>query len=123
MSSNLEMKMNDALFGLAPNFALPCTKKFDGKKLTFEFAKAGFLLALALRKYILYVTYTERSQYLNETHLKSFNDLKLAVDTTFTPSSGALGNVVKADYNANGITAGVKFRIQKSRLASLVKAS
>ena len=42
MSSNLEMKMNDALFGLAPNFALPCTKKFDGKKLTFEFAKAGF---------------------------------------------------------------------------------
>lgn len=122
--------MNDALFGLAPNFALPCTKKFDGKKLTFEFAKAGFLLALALRKYILqlykyilYVTYTERGQYPNETHLKSFNDLKLAVDTTFTPSSGALGNVVKADYNANGITAGVKFRIQKSRLASLVKAS
>ena len=68
-------------------------------------------------------TYTERGQYPNETHLKSFNDLKLAVDTTFTPSSGALGNVVKADYNANGITAGVKFRIQKSRLASLVKAS
>ena len=45
MSSNLEMKMNDALFGLAPNFALPCTKKFDGKKLTFEFAKAGFSLS------------------------------------------------------------------------------
>merc|ERR1711962_1348490 len=61
MSSNLEMKMNDALFGMAPNFALPCTKKFDGKKLTFEFAK-------------------------------SFNDLKLAVDTTFTPASGALSN-------------------------------
>ena len=87
MSSNLEMKMNDALFGLAPNFALPCTKKFDGKKLTFEFAK-------------------------------SFNDLKLAVDTTFTPASGALGNVVKADYNANGITAGVKLRIQRLRIDS-----
>jgi len=87
MSSNLEMKMNDALFGLAPNFALPCTKKFDGKKLTFEFAK-------------------------------SFNDLKLAVDTTFTPSSGALGNVVKADYNANGITAGVKASVDNVAAAS-----
>jgi len=87
MSSNLEMKMNDALFGLAPNFALPCTKKFDGKKLTFEFAK-------------------------------SFNDLKLAVDTTFTPASGALGNVVKADYNANGITAGVKASVDNVAAAS-----
>merc|ERR1719497_121705 len=87
MSSNLEMKMNDALFGLAPNFALPCTKKFDGKKLTFEFAK-------------------------------SFNDLKLAVDTTFTPASGALGNVVKADYNANGITAGVKASVDNVAGAS-----
>merc|ERR1712137_477897 len=91
MSSNLEMKMNDALFGLAPNFALPCTKKFDGKKLTFEFAK-------------------------------SFNDLKLAVDTTFTPSSGALGNVVKADYNANGITAGVKAALNNPTALSLVYA-
>merc|ERR1712168_4642 len=62
MSSNLEMKMDDALFGMAPNFALPCTKKFDGKKLTFEFAK-------------------------------SFNDLKLAVDTTF-PSAPLAGEKV-----------------------------
>merc|ERR1712176_1523301 len=92
MSSNLEMKMNDALFGLAPNFALPCTKKFDGKKLTFEFAK-------------------------------SFNDLKLAVDTTFTPSSGALGNVVKADYNANGITVGVKGALNNPTALSLYAPS
>ena len=33
------MKIDDALMGLAPGFALPCTKKYDGKNLTFEFSR------------------------------------------------------------------------------------
>ena len=116
MSSNLEMKMNDALFGLAPNFALPCTKKFDGKKLTFEFAKAGFHFTIRYYSWLVESVIESATEF--KTHFKSFNDLKLAVDTTFTPSSGALGNVVKADYNANGITAGVKASVDNVAAAS-----
>merc|ERR1712141_904019 len=73
------MKSSDALMGLAPNFSIPCTNKFDGKSLTFEASK-------------------------------SFNDVKVGLDTTFTPSSGKLGNVVKVDYACGqyGVTAGLK---------------
>lgn len=79
ISSKLELKSSDALMGLAPNFSLPCTNKFDGKSLTFELAK-------------------------------SFNDVKVGLDTTFTPASGKLGNVVKVDYACGqyGVTAGLK---------------
>merc|ERR1712141_4147 len=56
------MKSSDALMGLAPNFSIPCTNKFDGKSLTFEASK-------------------------------SFNDVKVGLDTTFTPASGKLATL------------------------------
>jgi len=77
LKSNVEMKINDALMGLANEFKLPCTKKYDGKALTFEMSQ-------------------------------SFGQAKLGLDTTFTPSTSALGNVMKVDFDGNGITAGIK---------------
>jgi len=77
MSSNVEMKLNDALLGLAKDFKLPCTKKYDGKAITLEMSQ-------------------------------TFGNAKLGLDTTFTPATSALGNVLKVDFDANGITAGIK---------------
>merc|ERR1712147_101255 len=80
MSSNVEMKINDALMGLANDFKLPCTKKYDGKAITLEMAQ-------------------------------TFGQAKLGLDTTFTPATSALGNVLKVDFDSNGVTAGIKASI------------
>jgi len=77
MSSNVEMKISDALMGLANEFKLPCTKKYDGKAITLEMSQ-------------------------------NFGQAKLGLDTTFTPSTSALGNTLKVDFDANGVTAGIK---------------
>lgn len=77
IASNVEVKIDDALMGLGKGTTLPCTKKFDGKNLKFEFAK-------------------------------SFNDVKLSLDTSFTPASTGIGNVIKVDYSGNGVTTGLQ---------------
>merc|ERR1712021_173831 len=80
MTSNVEMKISDALMGLANEFKLPCTKKYDGKAITLEMAQ-------------------------------TFGQAKLGLDTTFTPATSALGNVLKVDFDSNGVTAGIKASI------------
>merc|ERR1711892_877360 len=74
------MKNSDALMGLANEFKLPCTKKYDGKAITLEMAQ-------------------------------TFGQAKLGLDTTFTPATSALGNVLKVDFDSNGVTAGIKASI------------
>ena len=39
---------------------------------------------------------------------QNFGQAKLGLDTTFTPSTSALGNALKVDFDANGVTAGIK---------------
>merc|ERR1712134_15154 len=74
------MKISDALMGLANEFKLPCTKKYDGKAITLEMSQ-------------------------------TFGQAKLGLDTTFTPATSALGNTLKVDFGANGVTAGVKGKL------------
>merc|ERR1711892_1550723 len=78
--TNVDMKISDALMGLANEFKLPCTKKYDGKAITLEMAQ-------------------------------TFGQAKLGLDTTFTPATSALGNVLKVDFDSNGVTAGIKASI------------
>merc|ERR1712035_276362 len=65
------MKISDALMGLANEFKLPCTKKYDGKAITLEMSQ-------------------------------NFGQAKLGLDTTFTPSTSALGNTLKVDFGVKG---------------------
>ena len=46
---------------------------------------------------------------------QNFGQAKLGLDTTFTPSTSALGNTLKVDFDANGVTAGIKVNISFSR--------
>ena len=50
---------------------------------------------------------------------QNFGQAKLGLDTTFTPSTSALGNALKVDFDANGVTAGIKVNKPISRKNSI----
>jgi len=80
------------------------------------------LLGLA-SGFTLPVAKTFDGKDLNISIAKEISNLKLQLDTTYTPSSGGVGNVVKAEFNGDIASAGLNVNAADVKAATLHAAA